>query len=159
MTNNTGKSPLLAQLPYHRFFCLEWPRLKPSYLFMFNSFLKLPLSSFCFVLLELKFYIIYVMSIFFLFLFFFYWHFLMYWTNIANKEHRITCTSFWKSFLTLPQQLTRASFSIACKSCFTCACVRSCRIATRRIDVTTVRVGRTLVDICMRTSKLRRALE
>ena len=75
------------------------------------------------------------------------------------EGHRFTFTSFGKSFFTYPQQLTRACFSVACESCFTRACVRSSRIATHRIDATAVRVGRTLVDICMGTSKLHRALE
>ena len=43
--------------------------------------------------------------------------------------------------------LTSAGVSIACVSCFTWACVRSHIIATHRINVTAVRVGRTLVDI------------
>ena len=75
------------------------------------------------------------------------------------EGHRITFRSFWKSFFTLPQHLTGACFSIACESCFTRACVRSSSIATHRIGTTAVRVGRTLVDICMRTSKLHRVLE
>ena len=48
-----------------------------------NCFLQLPLSSFCFVLLEFKFYIIYGISIF-LFL-----HVFMYWTIIANRGAQI----------------------------------------------------------------------
>ena len=75
------------------------------------------------------------------------------------EGHRITFRSFWKSFFTLPQHLTGACFSIACESCFTRACVRSSSIATHRIGATAVRVGRTLVDICVRTSKLHRVLE
>ena len=55
-----------------------------------------------------------------------------------------------EAFFTTRQPLSRACFSIACESCFTGACVRSNSIATHRINVTTVRVGRTLVDICIR---------
>ena len=58
--------------------------------------------------------------------------------------------SVLEAFFTTRQPLTRACFSIACESCFTGACVRSNSIATNRINVTTVRVGRTLVDICIR---------
>lgn len=66
--------------------------------------------------------------------------------NIENTSTRIVL----EAFFTTPQPLIRACFSIACESCFTCACVRSNGIDTHRINVTTVRVGRALVDICMK---------
>ena len=45
------------------------------------------------------------------------------------------------------KRLTSACVSIACESCFTGACVGSHIIATHRINVTAVRVGRALVDV------------
>ena len=49
------------------------------------------------------------------------------------------------------KRLTSAGVSISCESCFTCACVRSHSITTRRINVTAVRVGRAFVDIYIQT--------
>ena len=48
-------------------------------------------------------------------------------------------------------QTNSAGVSISFESCFTCACVRSHSIATHRINVTAVRVGRAFVDIYMQT--------
>ena len=68
----------------------------------------------------------------------------LYWKGkkSTNKNKHIKQTFYIRL-----KRLTSAGVSIACKSCFTCACVRSHIIATHSINVTTVRVGRALVDV------------
>ena len=79
----------------------------------------------------------------------------LYWKGkkSTNKEFCIAVVSGSlkkkkkQTFYIRLKRLTSAGVSIACESCFTCACVRSRIIATHRINVTAVRVGRALVDI------------
>ena len=68
----------------------------------------------------------------------------LYWKGkkSINKNEHIKQTFYIRL-----KRLTSAGVSIACKSCSTCAYVRSHIIATHSINVTTVRVGRTIVYI------------